>query len=61
MSTDQPPLLSGPRVIPRCRWCLRRVRIRATGTATAHKVQGVRCPGSGQLMNLNATTERSTR
>lgn len=50
------PLLSGPRVIPRCLVCKRRVRIRATGTATAHKVRGERCLGSGLYMDLSQTT-----
>jgi hypothetical protein len=43
------------RAIPVCCWCDRKTRIRANGTATAHKVRGAGCPGSGRAVNLIAS------
>ena len=38
------------RAIPICCWCGRKARIRANGTATAHKVRGADCLGSGRAV-----------
>lgn len=43
------------RAIPICCWCGRKTKIRANGTATAHKVRGAGCLGSGRAVNLIAS------
>lgn len=45
--------LSGQAV--RISWCGRKTKIRANGTATAHKVRGAGCLGSGRAVNLIAS------
>jgi hypothetical protein len=42
------------RAIPIC-WCGRKTKIRANGTATAHKVRSAGCLGSGRAVNLIAS------
>jgi hypothetical protein len=48
-------MLMTVRAIPICCWCGRKTRIRANGTATAHKVRGAGCRGSGRAVNLIAS------
>jgi hypothetical protein len=48
-------MLMAVRAIPVCCWCGRKARIRANGTATAHKVRGADCLGSGRVVNLIAS------
>jgi hypothetical protein len=48
-------MLVAVRAIPVCCWCGRKARIRANGTATAHKVRGADCLGSGRAVNLTAS------
>jgi hypothetical protein len=48
-------MLVAVRAVPVCCWCGRKARIRANGTATAHKVRGTDCPGSGTTVNLIAS------
>jgi hypothetical protein len=48
-------MLVAVRGVPVCCWCGRKARIRANGTATAHKVRGADCLGGGLAVNLIAS------